>query len=273
MYIDHINSGFVRHLSDGTVFYSVEAIDRTAHYRHGFFSRLGGVSAPPYDSLNFSYKREKKVQNILANFNKAARVLDIDLEACIMVNYEHGANVAVAAPEHKGMGILRENTLPHCDGMVMNQKDLTVVTLHADCIPLFFGDKSGRAAGAAHAGWRGTQLGMAGNMVSRMERLGADLNEILVGIGPCIGACCFEVRDDTGIPFVKEYGEGVRAFREGRQYIDLVKVTLIQLEQAGIPPENVTVSGLCTSCHPELFFSHRRDKGRTGSMASFIELI
>ena len=273
MYRDHVNSGFVRHQSEGTVFYSVEAIDRTARYRHGFFSRLGGVSPSPYDSLNFSYKREKSKPNILDNFRKASQILSVELDSCVMVNYEHGANVVVASSEHKGMGILRENTLPHCDGMVTAQKDLVIVTLHADCIPLFFADGSGHAAGAAHAGWRGTQLGMACNMVSRMERLGADVKEILVGIGPSIGACCFEVQDDTSGLFVEEYGKDVRIFRKGRQYIDLVKITLMQLEQAGIPPENVTAADLCTSCHPELFFSHRRDKGRTGSMASFIQLV
>ena len=102
------------------------------------------------------------------------------------------------------------------------------------------------------------------------ELMGVPKEDIIVGIGPSIRSCCFEVKDDVSSLFTAKYGDEVLSVRNDKQYIDLLKVTLMQLESIGVPAKNVTVSDMCTYCEKELFFSHRRDKGETGAMASVI---
>ena len=144
--------------------------------------------------------------------------------------------------------------------------------MHADCIPLFFADKNKRACAAVHAGWKSTFANIAGNAVARFADKSILQQDILVGIGPSIGTCCFEVQDDVGSLFAERYGKDKRIFRDGKQYIDLASVTLSQLENAGIPPENITVADICTCCNPELFYSYRRDGKNAGAMSALISL-
>ena len=168
-----------------------------------------------------------------------------------------------------GAGILRENTLPFCDGVIAKEREITAVTMHADCTPVFFADKKGRSCGVCHAGWKGTYKRMAQEMVKALD---IPLSDILVGIGPAISKDCFEVQEDVGGLFYEMWGDKARVFHDGKQFVDLTMVTVMQLEEAGIPPENVTISELCTYQNPSLFYSHRRDKGNTGAMASIIAL-
>ncbi len=267
-YIDGIRRGFLKHESRGAVFFTVPSIDETGLFRHGFSSRLGGVSQGEYSSLNLSRTRGDQ-RLVDRNYSIFAEAIGID--KCLMTacRYEHGVNVVTAGSKEAGAGVTRENDLPYCDGVVVKYPSAAALTLHADCTPLFFADKKGRAAGACHAGWKGTLGGIAANMIKEM---GVPPKDILIGIGPSIRKCCFEVKEDVSGLFVEKYGAGILETRDSRQYIDLIAVTLMQLEGAGVPPENVTLSGLCTYCEKELFYSHRRDKGHTGAMASCIAI-
>jgi len=265
-YIDGIHHGFVKCEENGVVFFKIEAIEKLGLYNHGFSSRIGGVSTGSCASLNLSRTRgDQSLVDI--NYGLFADAVKIDKSIMTACHYEHGNKVITAGAREAGAGVNRENDLPFCDGVVVKDKSAAALTLHADCTPLFFADKKGRAAGVAHAGWKGTLGAISESMI---DELGVPAEDIICAVGPSIRACCFEVQSDVSSLFTAKYGEGVLSVREGRQYIDLLAVTLMQLEGKGIPPENVTVSDMCTYCERELFYSHRRDKGDTGAMASVI---
>lgn len=267
-YTDCINHGFEMCRIGGVTFFKVPSIEKTGLYRHGFSSRIGGVSTGCHSSLNLSLTRGDK-ELVKENYARFAKAVGIDKSIMTACRYEHGSSVVTAGAAEAGAGITRENDLPFCDGVIVKDRSAAALTLHADCTPLFFADKKGRAAGAAHAGWKGTYQAIAAKMADALE---VPPQDILVGIGPSIRKCCFEVKDDVSSLFVEKYGESVLEIRNEKQYIDLIKVTLMQLDAKGIPPENVTLSEMCTFCESGLFYSHRRDKGKTGAMASVIAL-
>lgn len=269
-YIDSVNVGFSEYVAEnGVLLLKVPAIEATGHYIHGFSTRRGGVSPGAYASLNLSLTREENRQNVAENYQRLADALGVEKSHFAACHYEHGNGVELLTKADRGQGIFHENTLPFCDGVIVTTPDVTAVTLHADCTPLFFADRNGRVAGVAHAGWKGTFQAISENMIDQMR---IPPKDILVGIGPNIKVCCFEVQEDVGGLFTEKYGEKVRQFRNGKQYVDLLSVTLLQLEKKGIPPQNVTVSEYCTYCHHDLFFSHRHDRGHTGAMASVMKI-
>lgn len=271
-YLEQANYGFSRKEKNGVVFFTIPAFD-VLRLRHGFSTRIGGASEGPFESLNLSAKREPNQKNVQENFRRMGEALGVTLGSMVICHYAHGTRAERVKKEHRGMGILRPNQLPECDGIVTGDKDVTAVSLHADCNALFFADVKGRAVGVCHAGWRGTLGGMTRSMINKLkEEFGVLPEEVLVGIGPAIGPCCFEVQDDVAQPFVDAFGSEIRIWRDGRQYLDLWLALGIQLMEEGVPPENVTFAELCTHCHPELFYSHRRDRGKTGAMGSFISL-
>lgn len=266
-------AGFTRNYKDGVVYFTVPSIERTGYYRHGFMSRIGGMSSGCFSSLNLSMKRENDRGNVLKNFAIAAQTLEIDEHTLVLCHYAHGNKVEFADGRHFGMGITRENLLPECDGVAVKEPGVTAVTIHADCNPIFFADKKGRAAGVCHAGWRGTYSNIVESIASRMSEAGVKTEDLLLAVGPSIGPCCFEVHEDVYQLFSERYGKQVLEQRGGKLFVDLPGVLLMQMEALEIPPENVTLSGLCTYCNADLFYSHRRDKGQTGAMGSFMQII
>lgn len=140
----------------------------------------------------------------------------------------------------------------------------------------FFLDPIHKAIGTSHAGWRGTVKKIGVKTLKEMgKKYGTRPEECLVGIGPSIGPCCFEV--DTPVKDIFEEAFINHTFiskrESGKYHIDLWTANVVQLMEAGVPAHHITVAELCTCCHPEMFFSHRRDKGRTGSLAAIIQLV
>lgn len=268
-YYDNIKKGFHINSKNGVVYLSVPSIDAVGAYINGFTTRIGGVSADEYSSLNLSLTREKNRQNVSENYRRLASALGLELSTFTACHYEHGNSVEIITKEHLGAGILRENPLPFCDGVIAAEPGVTAVTMHADCTPIFFADKKGSICGVCHAGWKGTYKCISQQMIKKMN---IPLNDILIGIGPSICRNCFEVQEDVGSLFYNKWGSSAIVFRGEKQFVDLGKVTLMQLEEIGVPPENITIADICTYCNPNLFYSHRRDKGNTGAMASVIAI-
>ena len=159
------------------------------------------------------------------------------------------------------------------DALITRTPDLLLAIKTADCVPLLLVDFNHRAVASVHAGWRGTAQGIAGAAIRAMEdAYGTDPHDVRAAVGPAIGSCCFEV----GPEVVKEF-EGYRtavkpsASKPGdRSYVDLPSINRQQLEAAGIPPEQIYDSGLCTMCHPAEFHSYRRDREMAGRMHSLV---
>lgn len=265
-----VNKGFEERQSGGVVFFTIPSFVGRG-LAAAFTSRIGGVSPGCFESLNFSLKREGNIQNIRENFRRAAAAAGVCYESIVLDNYEHGCGIYSAKKEDAGKGLLKETDLPKCDALIIDGPGITAVTLHADCLPLFFLDPERGVACAAHAGWRGVFGELPAKIIRTMaQEYKSDEKNILAAIGPHICSGCYEVGEDLAGMFDDKFTGSTVRQKDGRVYLDLEAAVLKQFMDAGIPPENVTCADLCTSCRPELFYSHRRDKGETGAMASLI---
>lgn len=272
-----IKYGFIyKRTNKGTGLYCAEALDKAGGVSHGFSTREGGITVdPPKASLNLSWTRCGSPEEVIANFKIFAEGAGIDYDDMAVVNHEHGANVLRIAHEHRGRGFYKD-PLPPCDGIITDDPTVTLVTSHADCGAYFFYDPVHRAIGMAHAGWKGTLLRIGAEMARRMaEEFDTDPSDIIAATGPCICRDCFEVDADLGEKFQSEFGyPGIsRPGRPGKAYVDLELAAAVQFVEAGIRPESITLMNACTYENRQHFFSHRRDKGITGSMAAYIKLI
>ena len=272
-----IKHGFIyKRTNKGTGLYCAEALDKAGGVSHGFSTREGGITVdPPKASLNLSWTRCGSPEEVIANFKIFAEGAGIDYDDMAVVNHEHGANVLRIAHEHRGRGFYKD-PLPPCDGIITDDPTVTLVTSHADCGAYFFYDPVHRAIGMAHAGWKGTLLRIGAEMARRMaEEFDTDPSDIIAATGPCICRDCFEVDADLGEKFQSEFGyPGIsRPGRQGKAYVDLELAAAVQFVEAGIRPESIPLMNACTYENRRHFFSHRRDKGITGSMAAYIKLI
>jgi polyphenol oxidase len=218
-----------------------------------FSTRLGGVSDPPFDTLNLG--RLTGDPAVRENRHRLAAALQIDPRRVLIGRQVHEAHVVRHdAPTDPSAFAEPAPGLPEADGHATNRPGLMPLVFVADCLPVALAGERGVAM--IHCGWRG----MATGIVKRgVEEVGATT----AAIGPGIGPCCYEVGEEV-IDAFAGLGDGVV---DGRM-LDLREVARRLLAEAGV--EQVEVSELCTSCHPELLFSHRRDRGRTGRQAGLV---
>ena len=231
----------------------VRWLEAKMHGAHAAFTtRLGGVSEPPFDSLNLGILTDDHEGAVRENRRRLAAALGIDPGQVPIALQVHGAEVIRhERPQSPSPFAAPGSPLPEADGHVVTAPGLTPLVFVADCLPVALLGPGGLAL--LHCGWRPLAAGIiakAAAMVGATE--GA--------IGPGISACCYEVGDEVLAAFA-DLGEGVA---DGRR-LELAEVARRQLAAAGV--EKVESAGLCTSCESELFFSHRRDGGRTGRQA------
>ena len=243
---------------------------------HFISNRTGGFSTPPHDSLNLGFHVEDNPQRVLRNRELLASTLDVPLYNFTLAQQVHDGGVKVVTEDLKGRGATTQKTaLNETDSLVTDVPDICLMVLVADCLPLLFFDTKKNIIGAAHAGWRGTVRFVAQNTVRVLqERFGSVPKDILVGMGPCIGPCCYEVGEDVISEFndlsVGKEGFVKKRSHDGRGYLDLWKSNESQLLEMGIPEENIESSGICTCCNHSSFFSHRYEKGGTGRFGAGI---
>ena len=215
-------------------------------YQVVFTTRLGGVSEGPYASLNLGRKSGDAVERVDENRRIACEAVQADV-AKLALNYQvHSARVRQAEPAMRG---------EHADGLWTDEPGLPLLAMSADCLPIALAriDGSRPAVAVLHAGWRGLLEGIA---ASGLEALGG--GNLAAAIGPGIGPCCYEVGEEVAAPFRERFGHDV--VRGGR--LDLWTSAERALRAAGV--DHVERLDRCTACEPETFFSHRRDRGRTG---------
>lgn len=252
----------------------IPSFEKTGLVIHGFSTRLGGVSTGEYSSLNLGLKKADDREKVLENYRLFCDALHLNVENLVASDQVHGDEIYEAFEDDKGKGIVRESDIINKDALMTRQRGVVLVTYYADCVPLFFLDIKTPAIALAHAGWRGTVKKIGQKTVREMVRkYGTRPENVLVGIGPCIKKCCYEV-DGPVVSSLKEafnyWDELVEDKGDGHFMLDLVKANERQLEEVGVAPENITVSEDCTSCRNDIFFSYRKDKGKTGSLAAFL---
>lgn len=244
---------------------------------HCFTSRIGGVSRSEFASLNLGINGSDSKENVLENFRRISEALGIEANNLVFSKQVHGASVFEADYAHRGIGMPGGEGLEGYDALVTDKRGVALATFHADCVPVFLFDPPKRAIALAHSGWRGTVKEISGAAVRKMESLyGCDPETILAAIGPSIGQCCFEVGVEVGEEFVHNLRWSLPFMRKngtGKWNIDLWGIVRTTLVKSGIKEENICVSGICTKCRNDLFYSYRRDGGKTGSMAAIMQII
>jgi purine-nucleoside/S-methyl-5'-thioadenosine phosphorylase / adenosine deaminase len=220
-----------------------------------FTTRVGGVSEPPYDGLNLGILTEDEHDAVVENRRRLAAALGLPAERIAIGRQVHGADLAIhTGPQEPGPFTAPGSPIPDVDGHATAASDLALLVFVADCVPIALAGPSGVAM--LHCGWRG----LAAGLVARgAEEIGA----AEAAIGPSIGPCCYEVGEEVLDAF-RGIGGGIAS--DGR--LDLPEVARRLLREVGV--ERIESSGLCTSCECELFFSHRRDGGRTGRQAGLV---
>lgn len=233
-----------------------------------FTLRRGGVSPPPYDTLNLSGTNGDEPRNVLENRSQVAGWLGLELRDMVFMRQVHGTEVRRVSEG----GALRERVVPGTDGLFTTRPGLALVALTADCVPLALGFESPPGVAMLHAGWRGTVGDIVGEALKRLSSLGAQPGEFRAVIGPCIGPCCYSVDEGRARLFVEKYGERSGVVKVGDGYrLDLALANRINLLRAGVEEENIHRVGGCTCCREE-YFSFRRE-GVTGRQGALVMLL
>ncbi len=267
-----MKTGMVLKEKDGVKYLSIPTFEQAGGVICAFSTRVGGVSPKPFDTMNFSRKREQCEQNFTENFTRFAQAVGFDESKAVGINYAHSPYVYHVHKEDAGRGIFAEPLPEYCDGLYTNEIGIPILSFHADCVPLFFYDAKRRAVAVCHAGWRGVAAHMVRNAVNALADLGCKQRDILAAIGPCISVAHFEVGEEVKNIFFREFGNSVMQMRDRKFYVNLNKACEADMISAGLKPENITDAALCTYEEESLFYSHRRDHGKTGAMAAVILL-
>jgi len=231
-----------------------------AAFPHGFTTRAGGASEPPWDSLNLGTGVGDAPGEVAENWRRLSQATGL---AFALVRQVHGDSVIHVDRPTEGA---RE-----ADAVATAEPGVAACVLVADCVPLLIGDPLTGAVAAVHAGWRGTLARVAARAVESLAMTyGSNPGDLLAAIGPAIGPCCYEVSPELADRFKLELGPGVVDPRPRQPRLDLWLSNELVLRSAGVAQERIEVLGRCTACDAEAFFSHRRDGGRTGRQVGFI---
>ena len=248
---------------------------------HAVSTRIGGVSQSPFDSLNLALHVGDVAENVLANRKKFAQSLGFKLEDIVTPNQIHGEKIFRVEEIHRGRGSQNyNNSIPETDALITDVKNLPLMLCFADCVPIFFVDVENCAVGLAHGGWKGTLNKIAAKTFLAMrENFGTTAENCLIGIGPSIGACCYEVGGNVVEACAEVFPNNIDELiikRDDKIFLDLWVANKVQLMEMGLPEKNIDVAGECTCCNSNFYFSYRaarqKNLNETGRIAALIAL-
>jgi YfiH family protein len=245
--------------------------------KHCFTTRRGGVSTGECNSLNLGFKRNDVRDNVIKNFEIISESVGIKPDNLVFSNQVHGTKLVVVDGKDRGKGFTRESDITGVDGLVTVCPEVALVTFYADCVPVFLFDPVSKVAALAHSGWRGTVNEIAAAAVDLMcERFATHPSDIEAAIGPSINRCCFEVGDEVFEEFNSKLDWSKAFFvrnNNGKWQLSLQGVIQRTLMNKGLLNEKIAVSRMCTRCNSDIFFSHRADIGKTGSLAAIMQIV
>lgn len=253
---------------DDLHYFRFETLPGNGTVTHAVFSRRGGVSPAPFDSLNLSMSVPDTRERVYANRRRVYGLFGRDTDTVVHAHLVHGTAVARVSPADNGTWV------EHFDGLITNQPGTVLSMNFADCAPIFLYDPRHHAIGLGHAGWRGAVADLPGAMVRAMvEQFGSDPANLVAAVGPCIGSCCYEVGDEVIDAVRAAFAEpdGLLPQNGGPQpHFDLPEANRRNLAATGV--RAIELSDYCTACRTDLFFSHRAEKGRTGRFGTVFAL-
>ena len=265
------------HQVNGVTFLTADAFTAAGGAAHGFSTRLGGVSQGIYASLNLGSTRGDEPDCVRENYRRFCAAIGADVSRVIMTNQVHGTVIRTAGPGDVKADLYDREDY-ECDGLITDVPGLALTIFSADCIPVLLYDPVKRVIAAVHAGWRGTAGNIAGKAVDKMRtEYGSDPGNILAAIGPGISACCFETHADVPEAMTAALGASAKphitALESGKFQVDLKGINAALLRRSGVAPDHIEISGDCTACLPEKYWSHRLTQGRRGNQAAMLQLI
>lgn len=263
-----LNAGAVPYLT-------FPCLSKLPYIRHGFSTKLGGVSKGIYESMNLSYSSGDTPADVDENYRRICAGIGFKLEDVVATHQVHKTVVKVIKAEDKGKGLTRPRDYEGVDGFITNEPGIPLATFYADCVPLFLVDTKGQGIGLSHSGWRGTVNRMGKVTLQAMtEHFGTKPEDVTVLIGPSICGDCYEVSEDVAEAFYSEFKTGVADIlrkKENRKYqLNLWEANRRIFLEAGVKEENIHISKVCTCCNSDWLFSHRATMGKRGTMAAFL---
>jgi len=267
----------VEQTRNGVPFLAAEGISALAGVAHGFSTCVGGVSQGVYASMNLGLTRGDDKDCVRENYRRFVEAIGATGRRWAMCNQVHGStvrNVTLADTKTE----LYHKLGYEGDGLMTAIPGVTLVVFSADCIPVLLCDPVRKVIAAVHAGWRGTASGVVTVAVEQMKEMyGCRAEDILAAIGPGIGPCCFETHEDVPNAMMAAVASPALSYikikENGKFVVDLKGINAKRLELAGLDPANIAVSGDCTACMEDKYWSHRRQGDQRGSMAAMIELL
>ena len=261
---------------DNVIWLEFPSLAETGMVRHGFSTRMGGVSEGIFASMNFTFTRGDNPDHVMENYQRMASVLGVDVNRMVLSWQTHTTNVRRVTGEDAGKGLFRERDYRDVDGLITDVPGLTLVTFYADCVPLYLLDPVHRAIGLSHSGWRGTVNRMGQVTLDAMKKAyGTKAEDVIACIGPSICQDCFEVGEEVAEAFAEvldpKYLPQLYYRKDNGKYqLDLWLANEILFREAGVKPEKIHITDICTHCNPELLFSHRTAGNERGNLAAFL---
>ena len=261
---------------------SFPELSKLPFIRHGFSTKLGGVSKDMFATMNLGSETSQYQDdpaNIEENYRRIAKSIGFDVNKVVVSLQVHKTNIKVVDENDYGKGLFHPRDYDEIDGLITNCPGITLVTKYADCVPLYFVDPVKKAIGLSHSGWRGTVAKIGKITVEAMqEQYGSNPRDLIAVVGPSICANCYEVGEETAEEFKKAFPDAMdnrilKPLNNNKYLCDLWEANRQVLLQAGLQPEHIHISGVCTSCHSDLLFSHRKTQGKRGSLAAFLTII
>jgi YfiH family protein len=255
------------HERDGLRFFTFDSLEAPG-IRHAVFTRRGGVSQAPYAALNLGASVGDDPAAVSENRRRIFAAIGRDEDSAPGILQVHSARIIPAVSRRPG------DALIEADGLVTNRGESTLLMRFADCVPILLVDPVRRAAGIAHAGWKGTLAKAAARAVEALAvEYGSRPADIRAGIGPSIGPDHYAVGEEI-VRAVRDSfsaaADGLLESREGATRLDLWAANELALREAGV--REIECAGICTACHTEDWFSHRAEAGRTGRFGALIWL-
>lgn len=240
----------IKRIKNNKLYYEIKDFNVDNYMTHLFSTRIG-------------WEQNKLFGNI-------SEILNITKDKIYSVKQVHGIDVKVINNQNREL-VSEEKY----DGLITNKKDLVLCTYHADCVPIYFYDKTKKVIGLAHGGWKGTLNNICKKIVLKMqEEYSSKLEDVLVAIGPSIGPCCYEIQEDVSSLFEEKFlnSNDILTKANNKIYLNLWEANKQNLLNIGIEKENIILSEICTSCNIDTLFSYRKESGTKNRMLAAITL-
>jgi len=265
--------------NNGMFLFSFASLAKHQEIIHFITNRKGGYSKKPFNELNLAFHVGDDFDNVLKNRTSLADYLNIPLNNFTTANQVHGTNITIVDDKMKGLGSKDlTSAIPGTDALLTDQLNVCLLIFVADCVPIIVYDIKKKVIGLIHAGWKGTAGLITEKVIKTMKsHWNCEPKNILCGIGPSIGSCCYEVGAEVRDKIKEVYDESdtmvfTNSTNKDKVYFDLWKANKIQLLKCQIPADNIEIAEICTYCDSNLFFSSRKDHGVTGRFAAGIML-